>query len=647
MEAGKRQPVFYLLIRKCSKPRLVHITRVKLSATTKKEIFGTDVTQTARISGKPTQAAFELATVRENALPNRGRIDSHAEIIASNSARCLSHSGNSVFADELDRSPIVIGSTPYFLNQHRKQQAEMGIPKVAIVGRPNVGKSSILNWVAGKLLSVVDPTAGVTRDRVTWIVNEKDRYFELVDTGGIGIVDSDDLSEDIERQIETGLNECDLLLFVVDAKAGVTPLDQEVAARLRKIQKPMVMVVNKCDGHRLDLEAPEFLSLAGMPQVITSVKGNRNRQDLLDSIVEHLPEAKTEEQGDGATLIETPEMRLAIVGRRNVGKSTFINQLAETERVIVSEVAGTTRDSIDIRFNVDGHAFVAIDTPGVRKKKSLANDIEFYGLVRAQRSIRRADVVLMFFDATKTISRVDKNLVDEIKKHHKPCIFVVNKWDLATEKEMTTEKWAEYLMHNFPSMRHSPIAILTAKTGRNVRKLINLTQAIFKQGLTRMSTGKLNRALKAAIDNNPPPYRKNKRPKIYYGSQVAVAPPTLVIKVNDPKVFDEAWKRYLLGFLREVSPFQEVPLRLILRARDDKEALNLPDLSVRRSTATLKKDLEHVADINFDDEEDHERSEPVPAFASDVETIDGDSKADAKVFEIDDDLSDGNLLSDK
>ena len=527
---------------------------------------------------------------------------------------------------------------------NRKQQAEMGIPKVAIVGRPNVGKSSLLNWVAGKLLSVVDPTAGVTRDRVTWIVNEKNRYFELVDTGGIGIVDSDDLSDDIERQIEMGLNECDLLLFVVDAKAGVTPLDQEVATRLRKIQKPMVMIVNKCDGHKLDLEAPEFLALAGMPQVITSVKANRNRQDLLDSIVEHLPEAMEEETADGATMIETPEMRLAIVGRRNVGKSTFINQLAETERVIVSEVAGTTRDSIDIRFNVDGHAFVAIDTPGVRKKKSLANDIEFYGLVRAQRSIRRADVVLMFFDATKTISRVDKNLVDEIKKHHKPCIFVVNKWDLATEKEMTTEKWAEYLMHNFPSMRHSPIAILTAKTGRNVRKLINLTQSIFKQGLTRMSTGKLNRALKGAIDNNPPPYRKNKRPKIYYGSQVAVAPPTLVVKVNDPKVFDEAWKRYLLGYLREASPFQEVPLRLIMRARDDKEALNLPDLSVRRSTANLKKDLEHVDDIHFDDEDD-DKSETLPSFASDVETIDGDSSSKAKVFEINDELPDRDLLS--
>ncbi len=474
----------------------------------------------------------------------------------------------------------------------------MGIPKVAIVGRPNVGKSSLLNWVAGKLLSVVDPTAGVTRDRVTWIVNEKDRYFELVDTGGIGIVDSDDLSEDIERQIDVGLNECDLLLFVVDAKAGVTPLDQSVAERIRRINKKTLMVVNKCDSHKLDVEAAEFLSLGGMPQVITSVKGNRNRSELLKTIVEHLPEQTADETPDGQTMMEQPLMRLATVGRRNVGKSTFINQLAETERVIVSEVAGTTRDSIDIRFDVDGRTFVAIDTPGVRKRKSLANDIEFYGLVRAQRSIRRADVVLMFFDATKTISKVDKQLVEEISKHHKPCVFVVNKWDLAQEEDMTIDKWGEYLVKTFATMRHVPIAVLTAKDGRNVRQLINLTQSVFKQSRTRMGTGKLNKVLKLAVQKNVPPHRKNKRPKIYYATQVAVAPPTIVVKCNDPKLFDESWKRYLLGFLREVSPFQEVPMRMIMRARGDDDPLfDMPDMSIRNDT---------TSDFEFDDSEEFE-----------------------------------------
>lgn len=458
----------------------------------------------------------------------------------------------------------------------------MGIPKVAIVGRPNVGKSSLLNWMAGKLLSVVDPTAGVTRDRVTWMMHEQDRYFELVDTGGIGIVDSDDLSDDIERQIDVGLAECDLLLFVVDAKAGITPLDQEVAERLRRIKKPMLMVVNKCDSSRLDVEAGSFLRLANLPQIVTSVKGNRHRGELLQAIAEHLPSAGDDENDEGANLFEPPEMRLAIVGRRNVGKSTFINQLADSERVIVSEIAGTTRDSIDIRFDVDGRTFVAIDTPGVRKRKSLENNIEFYGLVRAQKSIRRADVVLMFFDATETVSRVDKQLVEEISKHHKPCVFVINKWDLAQEEEMTIERWGEYLVSSFASMRHVPIAVLTAKDGRNIRQLINLTQSVYKQAQVRMSTGKLNRAVKAAVEKNPPAHRKNKRPKIYYATQVATAPPTIVVKCNEPKLFDESWKRYLLGFLREVSPFQEVPIRMIMRSRSD-EDLNkdLPDIQLR------------------------------------------------------------------
>ena len=291
----------------------------------------------------------------------------------------------------------------------------MGIPRVAITGRPNVGKSSLLNWMAERLISVVDPTAGVTRDRVTWIMHSLDRYFELVDTGGIGIVDSDDLSEDIERQIQVGLEEADLLMFVVDAKAGITPLDEEVARRLRRTSIPVLMVINKCDSTRLEDEASSFLRLLNAPQVTTSVKANRGRNRLIEAIVEQLPGQEQDENETGDRMLAPADLRIAVVGRRNVGKSTFINQLAESERVIVSEVAGTTRDSIDIRFEVDGLAFTAIDTPGVRKRKSLQNDIEFYGLVRAQRSIRRADLVLMFFDATKTISRVDKQLVEEIR----------------------------------------------------------------------------------------------------------------------------------------------------------------------------------------------------------------------------------------
>jgi len=477
----------------------------------------------------------------------------------------------------------------------------MAIPKVAITGRPNVGKSSLLNWLAERLISVVDPTAGVTRDRVTWFMHERDRYFELTDTGGIGIVDSDDLSEDIERQIQAGIDEADLLLFVVDAKAAITPLDEQVARRLRKAAKPMLLVVNKCDSSSYDAEAAMFLQLANVPYTTTSVKANRGREELIDAMVALLPPAEQAELEEGDRLLSPADLRIAVVGRRNVGKSTFINQLAQEERVIVSEIPGTTRDSIDIRFEVDGRAIVAIDTPGVRKRKSLENDIEFYGLVRAQRSIRRADLVLMFFDATQTVSRVDKQLVEEISEHFKPCIFVVNKWDLALEQGMTAEKWVKYLMSSFESMRHVPIAIITAKDGRNIRKLVNLAQSIHKQAGRRISTAKLNRAVRSAIERNAPPMRKNRRPRIYFASQIAGSPPTIVLKCNDSTLLDEAWKRYLLGFLREATPFREVPIRLVLRSRNeiDPDAVALPE-----GDQTEPPDLTELNDLGSDDSGD-------------------------------------------
>ena len=290
----------------------------------------------------------------------------------------------------------------------------MSLPQVVIVGRPNVGKSSLMNWLARKRISIVDPTAGVTRDRVTYLMQAGERYFELVDTGGIGIVDSDDLSADIERQIQAGLEQADLILFVVDAQAGVVPLDHEVARRLRPLGKRVLLVVNKADSEKYESMAPEFFTLMDVPMVATSVTAERNRDRLLMKILDLLPPPAEDEDIEGEKISADPELKLAIVGRRNVGKSTFINALAQTERMIVSEVAGTTRDSVDIRFDLDGKRFVAIDTPGVRKKKSLANDIEFYSLTRSLRSVRRADVVLMFLDASQTISMVDKQLVGEI-----------------------------------------------------------------------------------------------------------------------------------------------------------------------------------------------------------------------------------------
>lgn len=443
----------------------------------------------------------------------------------------------------------------------------MSVPKVAIIGRPNVGKSSLLNWLSHKRISIVDPMAGVTRDRVTYLMHVEDRFFELVDTGGIGIVDRDDLEADIERQIEIGINEADVILFVVEGPVGITPLDREVGQRLRKIQKPKLLVINKCDSPKTDQEVAEFFGIVDAPVICTSVKGNRNQKELLKAILKTLPEADAMEPEEGGDREADPELKLAIVGRRNVGKSTFINQLAETERMIVSEIPGTTRDSVDIRFQADGKSFIAIDTPGVRKRKSLANSVEWYGLARAKRSIRRADVVLMFFDCTERVSRVDKQLVSEIRDECKPCIFVVNKWDLSGE--MSMEQWSEYLFKLFADMRYVPVAFVTALTGRNVKKLIHLAQTIHKQARERVTTGELNRVIRAGVANWPPPMRQNRTAKILFATQVGTEPPTIVIKCNDAVLFDESWKRYLFGYLREHLPFQEVPVKVYFRSKGD------------------------------------------------------------------------------
>ncbi len=401
----------------------------------------------------------------------------------------------------------------------------MFIPKVAIVGRPNVGKSSIFNWLAGKRLAIVDDVAGVTRDRMTYLLNEDDNYFEIVDTGGIGINDIDDLTTEIEDQIAYGIESASVLMFVVDAREGITKLDQLVAKRLRSANKPVIFVANKCDNSTAETNANEFFRL-GFETVLTiSAKANRHKGRLIEAILNALPEVdEVEEQH-----VEVPEMKVAIVGRRNVGKSTFINSLTNSERMIVSEVAGTTRDSIDVRFEMDGKSFVAIDTPGMRRRKAVKSDIDYYSTHRAMRSIRHADVTMMFFDAGARISNVDKQLCSYIEENYKPCILVVNKWDLMAD-HMATERWAEYLRENFPSLWHAPISFITGQSGKNIKRTLAHAQMLFKQSLDRIPTGELNRLIRKAIDKHPPPMVKKRRPKIYYASQISVQPPTIVLK---------------------------------------------------------------------------------------------------------------------
>jgi GTP-binding protein len=457
---------------------------------------------------------------------------------------------------------------------------------VAIVGRPNVGKSSLFNWLAGRRIAIVDPTAGVTRDRVSTLIQVGDHYLELTDTGGLGIEDVDNLTAEVERQIETAIEQAHVILFVVDGRDGLVPLDEEVARRLRYIDKPIICVANKCDVPHLDANAAEFYKLGRGKLVCVSAQQNRGKDELLQFIEERLPAAVDLEAPAEASL------KLAIVGRRNTGKSTFINCLAQGERVIVSEVPGTTRDSVDVRFERDAKVFVAIDTAGVRKKKSLASDIEFYSMARAERSIRRADVVLLFLDPQVRISKVDKQLAEYILDQSKPAVFVVNKWDLMAP--MPTERMARYIKATFPNLDHVPIAFITAKSGKNVQAVLNLAQALHKQASARVSTGDLNRVVRQALETNPPPLRQNRRAKVYYATQVASNPPTIVLFTNGPELFDNTYQRYLINTFREQLPFQEVAIRLHLRQRkrDEGPAVDEPGeqpAPVRRGTRKKKQ----------------------------------------------------------
>lgn len=437
----------------------------------------------------------------------------------------------------------------------------MGVPQVVIVGRPNVGKSSVFNWLAARKIAIVDDRPGVTRDRMSHLMEHDGRFFELVDTGGMGHLDEDDLTEHIENQIAFAIDSADLVLFVVDTRSGVTTLDQEVAKRLRYLKTPVLCLANKTDDHTFDGAAEEFARLGhGRADKISTLQ-NRGRAVLMNQIVERLPAA------DESDAEEDPEMKVAIVGRRNVGKSTFINTLVQSERMIVSEVPGTTRDSVDVRFELDGKSFVAIDTPGLRRRQGRKQDIDFYGTHRAERSIRRADVVLLFLDATQRISKVDKQLCDYIAQQYKPCILVVNKWDLLADT-MPTEKWVTYLHDTFRTLRYAPIAFITGQTGKNVKALLNHSQMLFKQARQRTSTGQLNRMLRDAVRGNPPPVYQNRRPKIYYATQVGVEPPTIVMFCNQPSAIAAPYQRYLLSKCRDVCEFPEVPIKLYLRRRD-------------------------------------------------------------------------------
>ena len=436
----------------------------------------------------------------------------------------------------------------------------MPIPCIAIVGRPNVGKSTLFNAMVGRRVAITEPTRGVTRDRVSEVVEREDgSAVQVVDTGGIGVVDPDGLSKDVERQIEVALAEADAIVFVCDVRDGMLPDDRHIAGRLHQMGKPVVVAVNKVESPRDQAGVAEFFALGlGEPLPVSAVH-RKGTADLFDAAVAALPEGLTAQA-------EPVDLKLAIVGRRNVGKSTLINAIAGEERVIVSEVPGTTRDAVDVRFTKDGKTFIAIDTAGVRKKRKIESSIEFYGFVRAQQSIRRADVVMLLLDVTSDVVEQDRRLAREIADCLKPCVIVVNKWDLAKGKIRTGE-YAEYVRETLPMLAYAPITFMTAKTGRRLMPTIELAQQLFKQANHRATTGELNRVLAEVVRIRSTKRRHGRIAKFFYATQVAVAPPTILVFCNDPDLVDPSYRRFLANALRDRLPYAEIPILLRLRAR--------------------------------------------------------------------------------
>ncbi len=456
------------------------------------------------------------------------------------------------------------------------------LPTIAICGRPNVGKSSLLNALVGKRISIVQDMPGVTRDRIQMPLRIDDKWVELVDTGGYGFVDPDALTEHINQQIELAMNQADLVLFIVDCSDGSTSADQTIASLLRKKSIKTVLVANKADGTNADLALGDFARLGLGTPIGVSALNDRNIDLVVDAIRRNV------DMKNAPTELPTPAMHVAIVGKRNAGKSTLVNAIAglyegDPNRVIVSEVPGTTRDSIDVKFEKDGKTLVVIDTAGVRKKRHMmTNDIEFYSFHRAERSVRRADVVLLLIDGTEPVSEPDKKLAFYVASQFKPVIVVVNKWDLARERIRANredakdhgvddvalmEEFRKYLDEELKHVDYAPIAFVTAKDGRNIQQVLDLAQHLFNQASERVSTSKLNQAVRQILEERRPPTPTGRRARVYYVTQTDVAPPTIVLFVNKPELIDEMYQRYMVNRMRELLPYAEVPMRLVIRAR--------------------------------------------------------------------------------
>lgn len=437
----------------------------------------------------------------------------------------------------------------------------MAKPIVAIVGRPNVGKSTLFNKIAGKRISIVEDHPGVTRDRIYTEAEWLDRTFTLVDTGGIEPYSEDIILRQMKSQAEVAIETADVIVFLVDGQEGITSSDQEVANLLRRAKKKIVLAVNKIDAPKYKDNIYEFYNLGLGEPIGISAGQALGIGDMLDEIVKNFP-AEKEEVYDEDTI------KVAVVGKPNVGKSSLVNRILGEERVIVSDVPGTTRDAIDTPFAVEDKKYVFIDTAGMRKRGKVFESIERYSVVRSLSAIERADVCLMLIDGKEGVSEQDSKIAGYIHEQGKAVIIIVNKWDIVEKDDKTIDRFKTDIKHELSFMDYAPILFISALTGQRVNKTVELINHVYSQHSVRISTGMLNDILNEAVLTNQPAISGGRRLKVYYATQVSIKPPTFALFVNEPTLMHFSYQRYLENQIRKAFSFEGTPVRFLLRKRE-------------------------------------------------------------------------------
>ena len=440
----------------------------------------------------------------------------------------------------------------------------MSKPTVAIVGRPNVGKSTFFNYIVGKRISIVQDEPGVTRDRVYADATWKGKTFTLIDTGGIEPESEDIIVSQMRDQANIAIDIADVIIFLTDIKQGVTAADKEISLMLKKSKKPVVLVCNKADNYgKTSDDIYEFYNLGlGDPYPVSSVNAI-GIGDVLDAIYEEFPE--TEKEDDEETI------KVAIIGKPNVGKSSLVNKILGENRVIVSDIAGTTRDAIDSNFENEFGKYVFIDTAGIRRKSKVDEQIEKYSVMRSLLAVERADVCLLMIDANEGVTEQDRKIAGEAHEAGKATIIVINKWDTYEKDEHTIEQYKKQVYNDLAYLSYAPIIFISAKTGQRVNKLFEMINMVANQNAMRISTAVLNQVLNEAIAIVQPPTDKGKRLRIYYMTQASTKPPTFVVFVNDKKLFHFSYERYLVNQIRKEFTLTGTPVRIMVREKKDKD----------------------------------------------------------------------------